>query len=107
MTTAMNAREYIADLGNKTVEEIRALCLEKGYKGEPGKPRRCPTAVLIKEETGQPVSVGSDDIDWYHQGVRFDVEPLPESLRDFIMAVDQGDFPELLLPETPGDDPYE
>ena len=103
----MNPREYIDDLGTKTVEEIRALCLEKGYKGQGGKPKRCPTAVLIKAETGQAVSVGTDDIDWFHQGEYERVEPVPESLRDFITAVDQGDFPELLLPETAGDDPDE
>lgn len=100
----MNPRECIDDLGNKTVEEIRALCVEKGYKGKGGKPMGCPTAVLIKAETGQLVSVGSDDIDWYHQGEYTRVEPVPDSVRDFIMAVDQGDFPELLLPETPDDD---
>ena len=101
----MNPREYINDLGNKTTEEIRALCLEKGYKGEPGKPRRCPAAVLISAETGYRVSVGSDDIDWTHQGAYERVAPVPDSLRDFICAVDQGDFPELSLPET--DDPFE
>jgi hypothetical protein len=97
----MNPRDLIDHLGTKTINEIHDLCLAKGYKGEAGKPRRCPTAVLIKNETGFTVSVGSDDIDWTDNGNYLRYAPVPDSLRDFIELVDAGEYPELILPATP------
>lgn len=95
----MNLQEYLDTLP-KTKDEIASLLKERGIKGQKSKCYYCPVANLLKQE-GFNASVTPAYVrDWRKVGNGVSELPISEGVREFVIAFDNSEYPELEEPAS-------
>lgn len=95
-------KKTVARFSALSISGLRAYCQEHNIKGVPEDPENCPFAVLLGRTLspmpGFTIGVDLDDI--YitdRESIPAAYMTTPPDIAAFIMHVDDGDYPELIL----------
>jgi hypothetical protein len=90
-------------------DDVAGELLRRGIKGKPSCSEKCPMAVYILTQT-DPKEIFDIEVEGYctrytTDGFDWDYIDNPPNMEDFIMAFDEGEFPDLDISEEKEDPP--
>jgi hypothetical protein len=94
-----DTKAWHSKLCDMSQEEIVTLMEDENIKAEPRNSKSCAIVVFIHQKTGQKVAVGGTcmglPLDQWN-GEDYAYLPHSDSLHDFVVAFDQGEYPQLV-----------